>query len=208
MGSSMRTCAVGAMLFGGTLGGAATAHGAVVVGGLNVTAAYVWLQVGGSNFMPSPSSIGDAMAGGMAYDGSSGNSVTLSAFTSTGFSLSANGTGGDEAWTVWESSFYFTAQSDMTAVLSGNVSADAAFVHLYDHTSSTSLVFRATGAAGVAWTESAQLLNGHNYTLTVNLPSMAQSSTETGTILDFSIPAPGALALLGVVGLVGSRRRR
>jgi hypothetical protein len=35
-----------------------------------------------------------------------------------------------------------------------------------------------------------------------------QQNTSLSTFATFSIPAPGAVALLGAAGLVGSRRRR
>jgi xanthosine utilization system XapX-like protein len=38
---------------------------------------------------------------------------------------------------------------------------------------------------------------------------MFDNSSHTGTLVDFAIvPAPGAVALLGMAGLVGGRRRR
>ena len=43
--------------------------------------------------------------------------------------------------------------------------------------------------------------------MTVN-PGFANGSTEVGTVLNFAVPAPGALALLGAAGLVGARRRK
>jgi hypothetical protein len=37
---------------------------------------------------------------------------------------------------------------------------------------------------------------------------MDSTASFSGTLSNFTIPAPGALALLGAAGLVGARRRR
>jgi xanthosine utilization system XapX-like protein len=37
---------------------------------------------------------------------------------------------------------------------------------------------------------------------------VASNVAFSGTLSNFTIPAPGALALLGAAGLVGARRRR
>ena len=38
--------------------------------------------------------------------------------------------------------------------------------------------------------------------------SVPAGSGYSGTMMNFAVPAPGAAALLGAVGLVGGRRRR
>jgi hypothetical protein len=198
---TLKTTAIGAMLFGGTLGAASVANA-----GLTVTAADIYLDVNGAKFQTSDLAV--AMAGGMAYDSGTGGSVTLSPFTSAGFTLNANSAGGDATWSVYPSYFTFTADTLTTVTLSGNTAGDSAIIWLKDNTSDSTLFLRFAGASGVDWTSGGIALTaGHEFTLTVN-PFGANGGTETGTVLNLAVPAPGALALLGVAGVVGVRRRR
>ena len=198
---TLKTAAIGVMLFGGTLGAASVANA-----GLTVTAADIYLDVNGAKFQTS--NLATAMAGGMAYDGDTGGSVTLSPFTSAGFTLTANSAGGDATWSVYPSYFTFTADTLTTVTLSGNTAADSAVIFLWDNTSNSTLFLRGEGGSGVEWTSGDIVLAaGHSYTLTVN-PGFANGSTEVGTVLNFAVPAPGALAILGSAGIVGLRRRR
>jgi hypothetical protein len=201
---TLKTTAIGAMLFGGTLGAASVANA-----GLTVTAADIYLDVNGNPAAQfKTSNLATAMAGGMAYDGGTGGSVTLSPFTSAGFTLNANSAGGDATWSVYPSYFTFTADTLTTVTLSGNTAGDSAIIWLKDNTSDSTLFLRFAGDSGVAWNSGDIVLAaGHEFTLTVN-PYGANGSTETGTVLNFAVPAPGALALLGVAGVVGVRRRR
>jgi len=198
---TLKTTAIGAMLFGGTLGAASVANA-----GLTVTAADIYLDVNGAKFQTSDLAV--AMAGGFAYDGDTGGSVTLSPFTSAGFTLTANSAGGAAIWSVYPSYFTFTADALTTVTLSGDTAADSAIIVLWDNTLNSPSFVRFAGDSGVAWTSGDIVLAaGHEFTLTVN-PYSANGGTETGTVLNFAVPAPGALALLGVAGVVGVRRRR
>ena len=198
---TLKTAAIGVILFGGTLGAASVANA-----GLTVTAADIYLDVNGAKFQTSD--LTAAMAGGMAYDSTSGGYLKLSAFTSTGFNLKANGAGGDATWSVYPSYFTFTADTLTKAILSGNTAAEGAVIFLYDNTSGSTLFLRYSGASGVEWTSGEiDLAAGHSFTVSVN-PGFANGSTEVGTVLNFAVPAPGAAALIGLVGLVGARRRR
>ena len=200
--NTMTKCAVGAMLFGGTLGAVSVANA-----GLTVTGADIYLDVNSAAQFQT-SNLPTAMAGGMAYDMSTGGSVTLSPFTSAGFTLTANSAGGAATWSVFPSYFTFTADTLTTVTLSGNTAAEGAVIFLYDDTSLSTLFLRYSGDSGVQWTSGDIVLAaGHSFTLTVN-PGYANGSTEVGTVLNFAVPAPGALALLGVAGVVGARRRR
>jgi MYXO-CTERM domain-containing protein len=196
----LRNATVGAMLFGGTLGAANA--------GLTVTGANINLDVGGAIF--ATQDVATAMAGGMAYDATSGGSLTLSPFTSTGFNLGANSAGGAAMWSVFEFLYTFTANSNMNAVLSGDTAAEGAVIVMLDNTNLQTMFLRVTGDA-TAWNSVAlALVSGHNYTLVIN-PGVVNGSTDTGTVLNFAVtavPAPGAAALVGVAGLVAGRRRR
>jgi hypothetical protein len=199
---TLKTAAIGAMLFGGTLGAASVANA-----GLTVTGAGIYLDVNAAAQFQT-SDLTAAMAGGMAYDGTTGGYLQLSAFTSTGFNLKANSAGGAATWSVFPSYFTFTADTLTTVTLSGNTAADSAVIFLWDNTSNSTLFLRGEGGSGVEWTSGDIVLAaGHSYTLTVN-PVYANGSTEVGTVLNFAVPAPGALAILGSAGIVGLRRRR
>ncbi len=192
----------GALLFGGTLGGATAANA-----GLTVTGADIYLDVNSAAQFQT-NNLTAAMAGGMAYDVATGGYLQLSAFTSIGFNLKANGAGGDATWSVYPSYFTFTADTLTKAILSGNTAAEGAVIFLYDNTSASTLFLRYSGASGVEWTSGEiDLAAGHSFTVSVN-PGFANGSTEVGTVLNFAVPAPGAAALIGLVGLVGARRRR
>ena len=200
--NTMTKCAVGAMLFGGTLGAVSVANA-----GLTVTGADIYLDVNSAAQFQT-SNLTTAMAGGMAYDMSTGGSVTLSPFTSAGFTLTANSAGGAATWSVFPSYFTFTADTLTTVTLSGNTAAEGAVIFLYDNTLQSTLFMRYSGDSGVQWTSGEiDLAAGHSFTVNVN-PGFANGSTEVGTVLNFAVPAPGAVALLGVAGLVGGRRRR
>ncbi len=192
----------GALLFGGTLGVATAANA-----GLTVTGADIYLDVNSAAQFQT-NNLTAAMAGGMAYDVATGGSVTLSPFTSAGFTLTANSAGGAAVWSVFPSYFTFTADTLTTAILSGNTAAEGAVIFLYDNTSGSTLFLRYSGDSGVEWTSGEiNLAAGHSFTVSVN-PGFANGSTEVGTVLNFAVPAPGAAALIGLVGLVGARRRR
>ena len=200
--NTMTKCAVGAMLFGGTLGTASVANA-----GLTVTGADIYLDVNAAAQFQT-SNLTAAMAGGMAYDIITGGSVTLSPFTSAGFTLTANSAGGAATWSVFPSYFTFTADTLTTVTLSGNTAAESAVIFLWDNTSNSTLFLRGEGSSGVEWTSGDIVLAaGHSFTLTVN-PVYANGSTEVGTVLNFAVPAPGAVALVGLAGLVTGRRRR
>lgn len=196
----LRNATVGAMLFGGTLGTAQA--------GLTVTGANIYLDAGGAIF--ATQDVATAMAGGMAYSSETGGSLTLSPFTSTGFNLSANSAGGAAIWSVYAFTYLFTADSNMTAVLSGDTGAEGAMVLLMDTTDQQTMFFRWQGEAAAWNSGDLALVAGHDYTLAIN-PAVANGSTDTGTVLNFAVtavPAPGAAALVGMAGLVAGRRRR
>ena len=145
---TLKTAAIGVMLFGGTLGAASVANA-----GLTVTAADIYLDVNGNPAAQfKTSNLATAMAGGMAYDSGTGGSVTLSPFTSAGFTLNANSAGGDATWSVYQSFFTFTADTLTTVTLSGDTAADSAVILLWDNTSNSLSFMRFAGDSGVAWT--------------------------------------------------------
>lgn len=203
MTSARRNLVASAMLFGGTLGVTGTA-GADVVAGLNITSAYVYLDASAASsfFTNQPS---EMIAGGAAVR--TGCSLTLSPFTSSGFTLSAT-SNGESVWAVYAFQIMFTAQSNMVATLSGDISGDPAIVFWQNNTTSASSLLRTPGDSG-AWTSGPiNLVAGQSYTLAINPVGCFSASTETGTVLNFAVPAPGAASLVGLAGFVTGRRRK
>lgn len=201
--SARRNLVASAMLFGGTLGVTGTA-GADLVAGLNVTTAYVYLDANSaSNFFTNQPS--EMIAGCAAV--TTGCSLTLSPFTSSGFTLSAT-SNGESVWSVYTFQIIFTAQSNMIATLSGDISGDPAMVLWQNNTTSASTLLRSPGDSG-AWTSGPiNLVAGQSYTLAINPAGCFSGGTETGTVLSFAVPAPGAVALVSLAGLIVGRRRK
>jgi len=168
------------------------------------SSAYVELDAGGvtvSSFDTSVTGTGLAAIG-------ANSSLTLSAFTSSGFTLSAT-SDGSEIWSVFGSTFGFSVDEAMTVVLSGTTDSSSATVYLIDNTTSAAMFVRGSGSG--PWTSGEiTLAAGGSYLVGVNGPlTFANGGTETGTVLDFMVvPAPAAASLLVLAGLSGARSRR
>ena len=199
---TMVRAAVTSLLFGGTLG--ASMARADVVGSLNVTDALVNMDMSGTYC--TPATLAAALAGDMAY--ANGDSITLSPFTASGFSITANTSANNGTWTVWEATFTFTALANMTANLSGDFGTESAIILFQDFTANSMLLARISESDG-AWSSGPlSLMQGHVYTLSVNGPvTMPSANPNSGTVLNFAVPAPGAAALVGAAGLMARRRR-
>ena len=232
--NSMTKCAVGAMLFGGTLGLAQTASAAVVDAGGTVT--FLNVAPGTSPYAASsyselrgPTGIGEQVAGfaaGSISKQTTSNDVVLD-------------------WTapvpagVFSDSITMKASRDSGTTSTGTQSISAEFYRVFTVTGGSAVwqgslanngyvgnltfeiwrVDPTTGASSVqafGLTEymtgtqvenfSGTLAAGTYYTY-INF-GIKQNTTSLSTFATFSIPAPGAVALLGAAGLVGSRRRR
>lgn len=199
----MARASVASLLFGGTL--AANVASAEVVGSLDVTDALVTMDMSGTYSMPV--GLAATLAGDMAY--ANGDSITLSPFTASGFSITANTSANGGGWTVSEATFTFTALANMTAHLSGDFGYQSAVILFQDYTAPSMLLARISESDG-AWSSGPlSLVQGHVYTLSVNgFGTMPMANTSSGTVLNFVVPAPGAIALLGAAGLMGRRRRK
>jgi hypothetical protein len=231
----MTKCAVGAMLFGGTLGLAQTASAAVVDAGGTVTflntapgtgpyAARSYSTLSGSS---TNEQVFDSFAAGSLSKTTASNSsvldwtapvpagvfsdsITMKASRGPGTSSTSNVnnfsgaffrvftvTGGSA---VWQGSL---ANNGWTGELSFAIwiidpttgaGEETAFEIAFDMTGTQVENFSGTLAAGTYYTY-------------INF-GIKQNTTSLSTFATFSIPAPGAVALLGAAGLVGSRRRR
>lgn len=199
MSALSRPVVARALLFGGTLGVASAANAA-----FSFSTAYVKLQAGAVYATAYDTSV---LGSGISAVGAN-SLLALSAFSSNGFTLSA-ASDGSEVWSVYGSTYGFTVDEATTVVLSGNIDAASGSVYLVDNNTSTAIFLR--GAGSGAWSSGEiTLAAGGSYTIGVNGPfTFANGGTETGVVLDFAVvPAPGAAALLGLAGLIGSRRRR
>ena len=200
--NTMTKCAVGAMLFGGTLGGATAASAGVVGVAGNTSVASLQLAYDGSAYQ----SIGvnsSPMDGPVSFSDSTYGSVTCSQFTASGFSLVVNSTAAatqqsffvQQNFTVTEAvNFTLTGYLPLAGSGSSNISNGAN-------------VYADSGSALGAFSTSGTLQAGTYRFQYTNGGGGAQDRTLFN--LSFSaVPAPGAIALLGAAGLIGGRRRR
>ena len=236
--NSMTKCAVGAMLFGGTLGTAGLANASIVTSGVQSPQAAGPVYVSSSGFV----------APGNAYD-AGGFLPTIQQGDNSNpriAAMGANGTGSSGAF-----KFQFLGTATSSPVLLGvNNSAGTVISGLlgtlaYNATSGTGFgLEKTTGAAGQyksfvlngdfgASTGQGQFYNATGYVAfrfstdvgvnwnygwlkytggtvgnTGSWTEWAYNSTLNASIQAGQVPAPGALALLGAAGLVGARRRR
>jgi hypothetical protein len=188
-----------ALLFGGTLGVATAAEA-----GLTVTSAYFNLNAGGVYATNSDAS---AITSPLAAIGAN-SSLAFSGLGQFGFLVSA-ASDGNEIWSVFGATMGFTTDTNMTVQLTGDISSEAATVFLVDTNTNSTIFLRASGT-GMWDSGFIQLAAGGSYLVGVNGPlTFANGGNETGSVLAFSIvPAPGAVALVGLAGIVTGRRRR
>ena len=135
---------------------------------------------GGSvNFVPNSASTNDGMAFGLEYKQANGSTIDLSG-KSFSFNLAATG-----SYTLL---WVFVDGNDNSADMVVNAQSGI-------------VTFSATQTeAGFDWSNVETMNVGFRH-----------GSSSTGVLSNFNftaVPAPGALALLGVAGLVGARRRR
>ena len=184
----------GALLFGGTLGmvGAAEA-------GLTWDSGNVYVPLNCNNVANFVSDLG----GGSAISGQ--NSLTLSPLTSTGFSVTATNPG-NVSMLFGDYYIGFSLSETSTITISGTAPAghvNGNKIYITDAGSSYVLNISPVSAA---YSNQVTLAAG-NYTVGGYF-SVPAGSGYSGTMMNFSVPAPGALAVLGVAGLAGGRRRR
>jgi hypothetical protein len=189
-----KTCAAGAMLFGGTLGVTGVAEAGLTWDSGNVYVTFNCNNV--TNFV-------DGLGGGSATSGA--NSLTLSPLTSTGFSVTATNPG-NVSMLFGDYYIGFSLSETTTITISGiapagNVNGNSIFIT----DAMSSYVFNSSPVSA-AYSNQITLAAG-NYTVG-GFFSVPAGSGYSGTMMNFAVPAPGAAALLGAVGLVGGRRRR
>ena len=200
--NTMTKCAVGAMLFGGTLGGATAASAGVVGVAGNTSVASLQLAYDGSAYQ----SIGvnsSPMDGPVSFSDSTYGSVTCSQFTASGFSLVVNSTAAATQQTFFVQQ-NFTVTEAVNFTLTGYLpSAGSGSSNI----SNGATVYADSGSALGAFSTSGTLQAGTYRFVYTNGGGGSQNRTLFN--LSFSaVPAPGAIALLGAAGLIGGRRRR
>ena len=251
--NSMTKCAVGAMLFGGTLGTAGLANASIVTSGVqspqavgttafnpyfgtNGFVAYADRSSGAPNYTPNylfygmfgTSSQGDGsnprvIASGVNGTGSAGGfkfQILGTAVSST-VRLAVNNSAG----TVIGSNFTtlaYNATSGTGFGLGGSTGGDTYNTFILNGLSGASspsnqgqfynatgyVAFRFSTDVGVNWNYGWLKYTGGTDGNTGSWTEWAYNSTANASIQAGQVPAPGALALLGAAGLVGSRRRR
>lgn len=219
-------CAAGAMLFGGTLGAAGTAN-----------AGLTWNASGGGgqgalvtgNFATSYEGDGGTVyssgfdAFTASLPGSSGvTSILFSAVTSSGYSVSVSGSTANGYVNVVR---LFTVTDTQQITISWTGRTSAAIIGLAGGPDAVGGWGTVAALSAQGWAASTQSTvpggsqinsNGpgtFSYTVTLGAGNYYVANTvslvDAGASMSFTVvPAPGALALLGVAGVVGSRRRR
>lgn len=214
--NSMKKCATGALLFGGTLGGAAGANGALVNWNCNIAFSHnstnygTYIDVIGQQAQTTAAYTNATIPYALQLWGSSstlavnGNSspstflgsaaVKAPTGTSNGAASLAIGTvvGSAQAWATFGASINKTTTGYSWTNAAGNTNY---------------VGFRMKNAGGATLYGWAKITlntgSNRNGTVTQIVYDDSGASVTVGTV-----PAPGALALLGVAGIVGSRRRR
>ena len=220
--------AVGAMLFGGTLGAAGQA-----------AAGLTWNASGGgtgglfplntANYAISYDSNGGSVysSGFGAYaaslPGSSGMSfISFSAVTSSGYSVSVSGSTANGYVNVVR---LFTVTDTQQITISWTGRTSAATIGLANGPSAVNGWGTVAALSAQGWVASTQptvpggsqintsVAGTYSYTVTLAAGNYYVANTvslvDAGASMSFTVvPAPGALALLGAAGLVGARRRR
>jgi len=209
--NAMKSCAVGAMLFGGTLGVNSVASAEAVftwLPGFSAGNAYSLLQTspdsGSIEFAPFASNIGsrtltDGGASATFVNSALGFSIGgsgMATYVSAIRYLTISGLGVGETVTAsFSLSLASTAISGAIQTWDPNLDGGAWSPTIYS-TSVSSMVQLSNGTYAVS-------LGAGN-----DLSPATWSLGSGGTFASFAVPAPGVLALLGAAGLVGGRRRR
>ena len=195
----VRAAAV-SMLFGGTLGAAHAGVTGVSGNSSSATLDLAYVYESGSSFGVS----GSPMDGPVSFSDATFGSITCSQFTGSGFSLTINSTAAAN-----QQSFFvqqkFIVTDGVNFSLAGYLPASSSRAYI-SQGSGVNTVFLADAVAVGAFSMTGTLQAGE-YSFGY---WSAASGAESGTLFNLSftaVPAPGALALLGVAGLAGRRRR-
>ena len=200
--NTMTKCAVGAMLFGGTLGGATAANAGVLGISGNTSAAALQLAYDGSAYQ----SFGvnsSPMDGPVSFSDSTYGSVTCSQFTASGFSLVVNSTAA-----ATQQSFFVQQNFTVTDAVNFTLTGYLQSASSGSSSITAGTTFYADSGSDVGGFSTSGTLQAGTYRFVyTNGGGGAQDRTLFN--LSFSaVPTPGAVALVGLAGLVTGRRRR
>ena len=204
--NSIKTCAVGAMLFGGTLGAASTAYA-----GLTFTHAGVAPTL---NYARNDSTLNylnsETNRGFSAFSASiDGLDVAWSATTGSGFSTTVSPSASLSYLVTTRRNFSVTGSQEVTFSWSGSQSLILGLASGSGYTTVSGLgAGWGTNTFG-SFTDAASgsvtiTLGAGNYRIYSDLGDPA---TTGPSFFSFTVPAPGAAALVGVAGLMARRRR-
>ena len=213
---SMTKCAVGAMLFGGTLGATSAANAGLVVWNCNIALASadnnygVYVNVNAQQYTIDDGS-GTQPAGTNMNFGLYGSKLQMFT-TNPGQIVGVANFLGQPSYGVARLAAGTIVGSSLASGISWGGSGDIftnASVPVYQWAQGTSNLFgfsfaNASGQLRYAWGE-VTLNTGSSKYGTINriVYDDTGASVTAGVV-----PAPGALALLGMAGIVGKRRRR
>ena len=225
--------AIGAMLFGGTLGAAGTAQAGLTFnlsggGGSSglfpINSANYAISYNSGSYLLASGSTGwnfEAYQGSFAGD-SGTTSIAFSAVTSAGYSVTASGSTANGYMNVTRL-FTVTGTQEVTIAWTGKTGGAVIGLAygpnaIYGWGTVAALTAQGWGTSTQPTVPGGSLLNtsvpgSYSYTVTLGAGDYYIGSSvslgDPGASMSFTVvPAPGALALLGVAGTVGSRRRR
>jgi hypothetical protein len=197
----MKTCAVGAMLFGGTLGVAQ----AGVTGVAGNSSSAILSLASNSETYEEFGTYGSPMAGPVSFSDPTYGWISLSQFTGSGFSLSIGSTAeaNNQSFFVQQK---FIVTDAVNFSLAGYLPASSSRAYI-SQGSGVNTVFLADAVAVGAFSMTGTLQAGE-YSFAY---WSSASGAESGTLFNLSftaVPAPGAAALVGLAGALAARRRK
>ena len=228
--------AVGAMLFGGTLGAAGQASAGLTWNASGGGGGPGLIPVISSNYAisydsgPNDSYLLSSTANGWNFEAFQGTvngatgptTISFSAVTGSGYSVSVSGSTADGYVNV-RRAFTVTDTQQITISWTGRTSA--AIIGLANAPDALNGWGTVAALSAQGWVASTQpnvpggsqinssVAGTFSYTFTLGAGNYYVANTvslvDAGASMSFAVvPAPGALALLGLAGVAGSRRRR
>jgi hypothetical protein len=215
----MKTCAVGAMLFGGVLGASSTASAGLVwqaeLFGMEndrtlmvanassgwADTAYRMDAFGAATWSDAANAPGTSVSfSGLTLSGENANSWSTSAIVSgasAGYDPSA-------IFVALPFCFSVTGTQQVTLTTAAGLVGGSSW-QIWDASGALIRSFESTVGTPTAANEQMFTLSEGDYYLNVN---MAAGAGFNGDMFSFTVPAPGAAALIGAVGLITGRRRK
>jgi len=204
--------AIGATAFAAMLGQAHASVVGLAVSPNGIPAEVTFISVDSKGIQTSQTS-GNPLNGPVSYSSPYSGSATCSQFTPSGFSLSASVVGGHQYEFSVTQSFYATSDVDFS--LTGTIGNALGYLTIdllnADGTLASRILEDLSAGSFNEWGTLAATTNGQFYVFDFYIelePTVSYSSTLFDlSLTSVSVPAPGAIALLGLAGLAGRRRR-